>query len=154
MDAATAENAAEETLRLAYDDRVREATRLRDARRGFTTQLGLPASASLAVSAIAAFSEDISRWLLALALIPFVAAVVAGAFFSHREPYRSIRRRVEGDGIDWLGLSPQQWLIKRIRDEERIYGELARSMEWERIGVQLVQFFVVVQIVVIILAAA
>lgn len=154
MHAPTAENAAEETLRLAYDDRVREATRLRDARRGFTTQLGLPASASLVVGAVAAFSEDINRGLLALALIPFVVAVGTGVLFSLREPYRSIRTRVEGDGIDWLELSPKQWLITRIRDEERIYGELERSMERERIGVQLVQLFVVVQIVVIILAAA
>jgi hypothetical protein len=154
MDAATAENAAEQTLRLAYEDRVREATRLRDARRGFTTQLGLPASASLAVSAIAAFSEDINRWFLALALIPFVVAVGTGVLFSGHEPYRSTRKRVEEEGIDWLSLSPKQWLIKRTRDEETIYGELERNMERERLGVQLVQLFVVVQIVVIILAAA
>jgi hypothetical protein len=150
------DSGALETLRLAYDDRVLESTRLRDARRAFTTQLGvLPASASVVVAAFAAFSESINVRLLAFALVPFVVAVAIGVLYSRREPYRSIRKRVEDDErIDLLGLAPKEWLVTRIRHEEKIYEELERSLQRERLGVQLVQALVVVQIVYVIILAA
>jgi hypothetical protein len=157
MNVASPETAAEATLRLAYDDRVHEAARLRDARRAFTTQLGvLPASAAVVVAAFGAFSESIDVNLLAIALVPFIVAVGIGAFYGRHEPYRSIRKRVEEEEerIDWLELSPNQWLVTRIRHEAQIYRELEQKMQRERRGVQVVQLFVVAQIVYVIVLAA
>jgi hypothetical protein len=146
-----------ETLRLAYEDRVREATRLRDARRAFTTQLGLlPASAAVIVSLFTAFATEIGdERLLALALIPFVLVVAIGAGFSQRKPYRAIRRELEEEvgRADWRRLSLEQWLIAMIVLEERIYLKLEQSLEWERRGVLVVQGLVVLQIAYVIILA-
>jgi hypothetical protein len=146
-----------ETLRLAYEDRVREATRLRDARRSFTAQLGLlPASAAVIVTLLTAFSTEIGdERLLALALIPFVLVVAIGAGFSQRKPYRAMRRELEEEAgrADWRRLSQEQWLVAMIELEERIYLALEKSLEWERRGVVVVQGLVVVQIVYVIILA-
>jgi hypothetical protein len=146
-----------ETLRLAYEDRVREATRLRDARRSFTAQLGLlPASAAVIVSLFTAFSTEIGdERLLALALIPFVLVVAIGAGFSQRKPYRTMRRELEEEmgRADWRRLSQEQWLVAMIELEERIYSALEQGLEWERRGVLVVQGLVVVQIVYVIIVA-
>lgn len=142
-------------LRLAYEDRVREATRLRDARRAFVAQLGLlPASASVVVGFFAGFSESIDEGWLALALIPFLVGVAIGAIYGRRDPYRTIRQSIEDEEqIDWLRLSPKQWLIDRIRHEDKIYRELEKNLESERRGVQLVQVLVVLQIAYVIILA-
>lgn len=156
----SAENATNDsetlaTLRLAYEDRVRESTRLRDARRAFTAQLGfLPVSASVVVGLFAGFGETIDEPWLAFALIPFVVAVAIGAFFSRRDPYRTIRGEIEKkEQIDWLRLSPERWLMARIRHEDLIYRELARSMMSERRGVHVVQALVIIQILYVIIIA-
>lgn len=149
--------ATPETLSLAYEDRVREAERLRDARRAFTTQLGvLPASAALVVGLFAASAADINERLLALALIPFALVVAIGLGFGCLKPYRNIRREIELEvgRADWRRLSPEQWLVTMIKLEERIYSELELRLKWERRGVLVVQGLVVVQVVYVIALAA
>jgi hypothetical protein len=145
-----------ETLRLAYEDRVREASRLRDARRAFTAQLGfLPASAIVAVGLFGAASNKVDGQWLALALIPFVFALAVGAYFSRLDPYRTIRDDIEGEmKTDWLRLSPEQWLVAKIELEERIYPRLVESVDRERRGVRAVQLLVAVQLVYVIVLVA
>lgn len=154
---AASDPAEVETLRLAYEDRLREAERLRDARRAFTTQLGvLPASAAVIVSLFAAFTEQIAdARLLALALIPFVVSVIVGAGFSQLKPYRTLRRELEEEvgRADWRRLSQEQWLEAMIELEEQIYAKLEERLERERLGVLAVQLLVVVQIAYVIVLA-
>lgn len=156
MDMETRDPLRVETLRLAYEDRVRETTRLRDARRQFTSQLGLlPASAAVVVGLFAAFSTEIDDGLLALALIPFVVAVIISALFSRLKPYRKIRQEIEakeGKG-DWR-LSEEQWLVAMIKLEEQLYRELAWRLDRERWGAFFVQALVVFQIIYLIILAS
>jgi hypothetical protein len=156
MDMVTRDPARIETLRRAYGDRVRETKRLRDARRQFTSQLGLlPASGALVVGLFAAFSTEIDERLLALALIPFVVAVIVSALFSRLKPYRKIRQEIEAkEGkADWR-LSEERWLVAMIKLEEQIYRELEWRLDRERWGAFAVQALVVFQIIYLIILAS
>lgn len=114
-----------ETLRLIYDDLVRERDRLRDARRAVTAQLGpLPASAGIIVSLFAAFlpqgGSPAYSILLGFALIPFVLILVLSSRASRRDPYRSMRKPAAE--MSEKSLSERAWLIERIAAERTHYG--------------------------------
>jgi hypothetical protein len=138
------------SLRLAYDDIVRERDRLRSARASVTRQLGpLPASAGIAISVVGALATGRvdSGWLI-VALVLLVLLVVISILFSLLPPYRRLRAQFEDEltretaggqatrpiartgehklGFD-VNLPEELWLRHMVDLERRIYGPLCTS---------------------------
>jgi hypothetical protein len=138
------------SLRLAYDDIVRERDRLRSARASVTRQLGpLPASAGIAISIVATFARSrVDEGWLIVASALLLTLVVVSILFSVLAPYRRLRAQCEdelareaaggqaaqptsGAAEHKLGfnvnLPEELWLRHMVRLERRIYGPLRNT---------------------------
>jgi hypothetical protein len=131
-------------LTLSYDDVRRERERLRDARAGLTRQLGpLPVSAGIAVSLVAAFSEDGVRGPLWIAFALFLLLILVSILYSSMRPYRQLRaakeegwraglrdrypdvaRTAQDQGLQVEDLlSERDWYAAMLRLEREVYGD-------------------------------
>ena len=135
------------SLRLAYDDIVRERDRLRSARASVTRQLGpLPASAGIAISVVGALARGrVDELWLIVALALLLLLVVVSVLFSVLAPYRRLRAQCEDElareaaggqaaqptaeaaehklGFN-VNLPEEVWLRHMVELERRIYGPL------------------------------
>jgi hypothetical protein len=170
------------SLRLAYDDIVRERDRLRSARASVTRQLGpLPASAGIAISVVAALSRSrVDEGWLIVALVLLLLIVVVSVLFSVLAPYRRLRAEYEDEmgreapeaaehklGFN-VNLPEEVWLRHMVELERRIYGPLRTTdppfrhpfkiktlqegFDAERTGLYLVQLLFVALIAALVIA--
>jgi hypothetical protein len=139
------------TLRLAYEDVVRERDRLRDARASITSQLGLPASAGIAIGVVGALQEDVDGAWLVIASALLLVMVVTSIAFSRLAPYRKLRadRKVKVGGDAEAG--EEKWLEDMIELERGLYGSLEKALEAELAALYAVQLLFVAIIGVLVL---
>jgi hypothetical protein len=146
------------TLRLVYDDLVRERDRLRDARRAVTSQLGpIPAVSAVVIALFGTLSDNISdsysTLLFKVAIGAFILMVVISTIAVFRQPYRKLREKALGElpggGQSLDGESEIDWLSTMIRLERKLTEGLERAFEWERGLLLVVQLLFVAQIVLL-----
>lgn len=129
-----------ETLKLLYEEVIRESERLRSARGAFSRQLGpLPIAGALVLGVFTAFAKHPHRTLAWVAVGLFGLSVLVSMAASGIAPYRRLRAReivgkdewkrpdLQGamDGGDVTAeavLTEQEWLCERIRLERKLYG--------------------------------
>jgi hypothetical protein len=135
-------------LQRSYEELRRESMRLRDARAAVTRQLGpLPISAGIAISLVAAFSENAEQGPLWLAFVLLFVLIGVGIAYSNMRPYRQLRAlkedtwrkelvarhpeaalRAERSGLLVEDLLPERdWYAAMIQLEREIYGDLNRT---------------------------
>ncbi len=140
------------TLRLVYDDLVRERDRLRDARRAVTSQLEpFPVASAVVVGLFAGLSGQIKgvlpTGLFGFALVLFVIIVWFSTKAVGQSPYRRERDAIlpnDGRGLD---RTPEPlWLARMIEMERSVKADVVASFEDERSSLHRVQRLFVVQI--------
>lgn len=138
-------SAPTETLKLLYEEVIRESDRLRSARGTFSRQLGpLPIAGALVLGVFTAFAKHPHRTLAWVAVGLFGLSVLVSMAASGIAPYRRLRARetVGKDGkesTEWRTsdlqgamndpgvtaepvLSEREWLWMRIKLERKLYG--------------------------------
>jgi hypothetical protein len=146
------------TLRLIYADVIHERDRLRDARRAVTARLGpLPASAGLIIGLFAGLRQiegGRAEGLVWAAFGVLCLLTLISIAASRLRPYRSEREKGwPEEGLAPEDLRPEQdWLIEMIVRERRVYhGRLKKNFELERFGLDIVQFLLVVEVLLLLI---
>jgi hypothetical protein len=138
---ATNPNSRVEILKLVLADVEKERDRLRNARASWTARLGpLPASAAVVTGIVAAAQGKVDWWWAAAAGLIFIALLAVSLSFSGLKPYRELRRDYQRQfdpswGGRWVGFRRDEsaladWLLSKIKLEERIYGSVAERRRW------------------------
>lgn len=143
------------TLRLVYDDLVRERDRLRDARRSLTSQLGpLPVASAVVVGLFGALSDDIHGLMTVVFIVVltlfFAIAIVSSIALGHK-PYRLLRRDAERESgwTDDDARHPDDWLTGMIAVERTVKGRSQKAYDTERTFLISVQWMLVAQVLLL-----
>jgi hypothetical protein len=138
------------SLRLLNTHKVQERNRLRDARRAYTAQLGpMPAAAAIVIGLFSGLSEAVRGWWLVGALVPLFLMVAVGLLGTTRLPFRKLDFTLP-EPTD----SEEGWLRQAIEEEERVYREAVKGLEFERGCVFVVQGLLLAEVVYLVLVTA
>lgn len=160
--------------RLTYERLGEERDRIREARAFFARQLGpLPAFAGISVAAVGAFSEQIrdETWLW-LAFGAVAAMVLTSVLYSRMPSYRELRAERVKEGLTQgdESMGPAAWYQAELKLERRLYrasatrgklwrlprrnlqGDLQEQLDKERVGLFLVQFWLLLVVGFLVLA--